>query len=376
MRVVVSGAEFGWGSAGKLNAILEVLRTRRPDVHVIGLGTKLGRGIVSKGLVDEWSDGDVAVDGAMSRAIGRARADAAIVVLDPKAADLIAAAGCPVVYVDSLPYLWTEHDPLPRAAACYCAQRSVPLPERARRLLASVPNLTWVEPIVSPRLTQAAAKSIQADCVLVTVGGVHSETAADEAASQYLATILPPVADAARTRGARRLVLAGNVGVDDIPPIDGIAVELVSGDQSAFFAQLRSARWIVASPGLTTILEVAALGRSAVLLPPQNLSQLLHGDHVKAAVDPSVVVDWPSTVLRHADVRGWHARGEVYALKRIYAAIRRVAQRPQTIHDQLREAIGRGLDACDAAPDAYSTLVRSARGADTVVDRLLALTHG
>src|SRR4051794_32111648 len=101
--VVVAGVEFGWGSAGKLDAILEELR-RMGDVRVVVLGTRLGRPVLGAAPVEAWYEDWPLEDGELHQLLQKHGVTAGLVVLDPAAADRLESAGVPTVYVDSIPY--------------------------------------------------------------------------------------------------------------------------------------------------------------------------------------------------------------------------------------------------------------------------------
>lgn len=381
IRLAIAGVDFGWGSAGKLAAILAALRMVVPGLHVTGYATRLGRRILSPGLVDRWSDCEAADVTSTGRVIARERNDAALVVLDPDLAVAIEANGCPVVYVDSLPYLWTEFDPVPKTVSAYCAQRSVPLPVSALSVLDEVENLHWVDPIVSPELAARGNAGGNGDdpVLLVNFGGLHSPQDEEEAAENYVALVLPALLEAARKLGVERVVIAGNMTSVEVPDSirDGFELVCLQGDQRAFFKWLRKAHWIVTSPGLTTILEISALGRTAVLLPPQNLSQFHHSEFVRNAVGGGLTVDWPENLLAYGDVVAWQqSGGEIYALERIYGGIRDCRGNIAAVAPALTAGFAAALAEAGSRPSAFAPLARSPHGAAQVADRVIAVAAG
>jgi hydroxymethylcytosylglucuronate/cytosylglucuronate synthase len=377
MRVAVCGVDFGWGSAGTLIAIVKALKARAgDDVEVFGLGTSLGQRIFPSGLVSSWIDADTRQPGALEGTLRELEPDGGLVVLDPEAADEFEAAGCPVVYVDSLPYLWTEHDRMPTRVTRYCAQRSVPVPARARQVLDRFRPLVWVEPIVAPGITERTTTEIDRETAVVNVGGIHSPLADASGAASYLAVVLPPVAEALVGMGVRTLLLAGNVAPEDVPRVAGLAVERIAAPQSEFFAAVDRARYVLTSPGLNTLLELASRRPSAVVLPPQNLSQFYHHWHVASVLGPEFTVGWPDKVVTAHDIRTWHDAGEEFAVGQIYEVIRRAAVRPRAIHDDLRDNVVRALAACSERPSALEALASSSRGAQQVADVFVAVLAG
>jgi hydroxymethylcytosylglucuronate/cytosylglucuronate synthase len=376
MRAAVCGVDFGWGSAGTLIAILKALKARGgDDVEVLGVGTSLGQRIFPSGLVSSWIDADAKQPGALEGMLRDLDPDGGLVVLDPEAADEFEAAGCPVVYVDSLPYLWTEHDRMPTRVTRYCAQRSVPVPPRAQQVLDRFRPLVWVEPIVAPGVAERFMTEVDRETAVINVGGIHSPLADASGAASYLAVVLPPAAEALVGMGVRRLLLAGNVAPQDVPRV-ALAVECIAAPQSEFFAAVDRAGYVLTSPGLNTLLELASRRRSAVVLPPQNLSQFYHHWHVASVLGPEFAVGWPDKVVTAPDIRTWHDAGEEFAVEQIYEVIRRAAARPRAIHDDLRDNVVRALAACSERPSALKALASSSRGAQQVADVFLAVLAG
>ncbi|MBC3840472.1 hydroxymethylcytosylglucuronate/cytosylglucuronate synthase [Streptacidiphilus sp. 4-A2] len=365
LRILVVGVDFGWGSAGKLSSILSALRAGTP-AEITGIGTRLGRPVFGEGLLNSWEECDVGDPADIRRVVRAVRPDVALVVLDPHAATALEAAGCPVVYVDSLPFLWTSHDPVPFDVSVYCAQRTLPLPGPAAQVMASVANLRWVEPIVGRAVGR---EHVGADArrghALINVGGLHSPFSGP-GDSSYLDLVLSAALTALASSGITDVVITGNVDAAALSLPEGLPRPVVGPQpHHRFLTLLESAEVVLTSPGLTTILELAAMGRTAALLPPQNLSQVLNAELVAARCDPSFVVGWPQWMLARDTVARWHARGEDHAVERIQSRITGVARSPvdraragRAITDGLRKA----LSASAAPGRSFSALTPKATG--------------
>ncbi|MBQ0986316.1 hypothetical protein KBZ10_17715 [Streptomyces sp. F63] len=116
----------------------------------MGPGSRLGRDVVRGHGVDDWYDVDTGDSEALAALVRREHVDAAVCVLDRSFATALEAIGCPVVFVDSLPFLWTRDDTasLPLRASASCAQLCLSLPAPAWPVMAQVDNLRWVEAVV------------------------------------------------------------------------------------------------------------------------------------------------------------------------------------------------------------------------------------
>lgn len=299
MKLLCSAVDFGFGASGKLDAILDHL----PDAEVTFVKSKLGAVIGLNSELHQVTLADELQD-----------FDAAIVVLDPKLASALVDRGMRVIYVDSLPHLWGENDSVCTEVAVYCAQRV------AHRDLSSFDALSRVKALVEvgaiiPRAAEPAARTGTA---LVNVGGVHSSFS-DEP-PPYSRIVVPPVVKALRSAGFDIRVI-GNI--DDhtaamLPPeveAGPVPHEMVAG-------LLAASSVLFTSPGLTTLLEAGAARIPTVLLPPQNVSQVLNADEVTATqLAHPARINWPEPLVDIARVRDLARKSEEDALRFIYARI-------------------------------------------------------
>ncbi|MFD8081338.1 hydroxymethylcytosylglucuronate/cytosylglucuronate synthase [Kitasatospora sp. NPDC059722] len=378
-RLLVVGVDFGWGSAGKLSSILGALAAVMP-ADVVGIGTRLGRPVLGDGLIGSWAECDIDDAADVRRVVAEVAPDAALVVLHPQAASALEAAGCPVVYVDSLPFLWTPHDAVPVGASLYCAQRTLPLPGPAAEVMASVANLRWVEPIVGSAARRDGRLHGRGEgrrgAAVINVGGLHSPFSRPGDTS-YLDLVLPAALAALDAEGLTDVVVTGNVRALPASLPDGLPRPAVGPlPHDGFRALLGSAQTVLTSPGLTTILELASLDRTAVLLPPQNLSQVLNSELVATRCDPAFVAGWPEWVLARDSVGRWHEHGEEHAVERIHARIAEVAASPSErarAHEEITEGLIKAI-AANSAPDKdFSALTPVRDGADQVAEAIVAI---
>jgi hydroxymethylcytosylglucuronate/cytosylglucuronate synthase len=319
--LLVAVCNFGWGSLGKLRLILDELE----DVRVLMHGERQW-----VGLNQELLSGVHAVESFT----GDSAPAVALVINDPVAADRITAMGSAVVYVDSLPYLWATADEVPKEVDVYCAQRSP-----ARRLRPSNPlhdrdDIVWIDPIV-PR----PQRHIGGSGVVINVGGLHSHLSG-QADESYLALVVIPLCRSLMQQGFRVSAVCGN-----LPTQTSIMLRDVLGDSATisrqtpydFEAILRTADVLFTSPGSTTILQAAALQLPTILLPPQNLSQILNAELYATPHTP--VVEWPPLVLNRKNVEQLRPDGEDRVLGYIYGQIRAAAVNPKC-----RSEVGKQID--------------------------------
>ncbi|MEJ8653698.1 hypothetical protein WKI65_38040 [Streptomyces sp. MS1.AVA.3] len=320
--LLVSVTDFGWGSIGKLRLILDEL----PGLDLLMDSASNTAALAAQVLGGRHR---------FTHALG-VRAGAALVINDPVSADRIARSGTPVVYVDSLPYLWTTASEVPAAVVTYCAQRP---PEGA--LSPSSPVLRragvrWVEAIVPPPRHRPGGAG-----VVVSVGGLHSHLAGG-ACDAYLRAVVMPLVEELAGAGRRVSAVCGNLphwartelaamlpGTGHVGPCSAYEFESVLLRADALFT----------SPGSTTILQAASLRLPTVLLPPQNLSQILNAEIFGTSGDS--VVTWPRLVIDRSLVEELRPDGEDAVLGYVYRQITERSHHPdvQSILKQRWQAL-------------------------------------
>ncbi|MFD3441097.1 hydroxymethylcytosylglucuronate/cytosylglucuronate synthase [Streptomyces sp. NPDC058685] len=381
LRILASGVNFGWGSAGKLSSVLRALGSR-VELEVTGVGTELGRPVLAGLGITRWRTVDASDTAQVDALVAELAPDLALVVLDPELATALQNTGCPVIYVDSLPFLWTEHDPLPVDVELYCAQRTLPLPPAAEAAMGRVKNLTWVPPIVpdSASLSRAALRAEttavgrDAGLAVLNLGGLHSPFTGS-ADDSYQRLVLEPALDALSRAGVERVVITGNLAPDAVVPSPGsMTVEIRRCAHDEFLDLLLRAGWIMTSPGLTTLLELAAVGRSAVLLPPQNLSQVLNGDLVEHACSAQLRTSWPTQVLTRASIDTWHREGEEYAVERIRWRIAAACSKRlrDVVIREVTTDLEKGLDLLANGAPSFARIAQDFGGAERVAAEILS----
>ncbi|MFF4750324.1 hypothetical protein ACWD5R_15270 [Streptomyces sp. NPDC002514] len=323
--VLAAVSDFGWGSIGKLRLILDRLG---------GVDVALDEATAS------WANSGELL-GARHRVAGhRDRRDAAValVINDPRAADEISDIGVPVVYVDSLPYLWTLPSEIPRRAALHCAQRS-PLAELpAGSPLHGRQDLRWIEPIVPP----ARRRGGRGEGCVVNVGGMHSHLVGG-ASDAYLRLVVIPLVERLVDGGHTVSAVCGNLPDWACARVTGLvpSTTTIGVHSGRRFEEILSRSDILfTSPGSTTMLQAAAVGIPTVLLPPQNLSQILHP---RIYLTPSrSVLHWPSGVLDPETVEKLRPSGEDAVLEYVYESIV-AAEKSVSAGRELNDAIDRSV---------------------------------
>ncbi|MFF7587861.1 hydroxymethylcytosylglucuronate/cytosylglucuronate synthase [Kitasatospora purpeofusca] len=345
--VAVAGVDFGWGSSGKLSAVLAALRTRGGErTRFVGLASGLGRPVLAGSPVERWFDLPAAEpERELARIVREQRVEAALVVLDGGLARALGDCGVPVVFVDSLPFLWTEGDraELPLDAEVYCAQRCVDLPPECTGVLADVRRLRWVDAVIAGGgADRRAVPGPRPRRALVSLGGLRAPQLDDWAS--YPQLVLPAALEALAASGIEEVHVAGNLPawlagqlVDSCPVPAATTVGALAHED--FLHRLAECDVLLASPGLTTLLEAGRLAVPTVCLPPQNLSQIFNGRFHERAVGAGSRVVWPKDVFAEDEALALRSGGEGRALDLIYGGIARAAQQ----HRRATSAAVRGL---------------------------------
>ncbi|MEV7598193.1 hydroxymethylcytosylglucuronate/cytosylglucuronate synthase [Kitasatospora sp. NPDC089797] len=366
--IAVAGVESGWGSSGKLGAVLSALRHRGGDrLRFVGLASGLGRPVLADHPVERWFDlPETRSEQELRRIVGAQRVQAALVMRDGPLANALRACGVPVVFVDSLPFLRTDGDrsDLPLDAEVYCAQRCVELPPEGARVLADVRRLRWVDAVIADGgATRRAEPTPHPRRAVLSLGGLRAPRLTDWAS--YPQLVLPAALEALTASGVTEVHIAGNLpawlAAQLVDSCAHPAVTTVGAlPHEDFVRRLADCDVLLTSPGLTTLLEAGLLGTPTLCLPPQNLSQIFNGRFHSQALDSDLRVRWPTEVFDEDEALALRAQGEGKALELIYGGIARAADlnRHRTtaaVRDGLGQLLGRlagGVEEVGAAVDA------------------------
>jgi hydroxymethylcytosylglucuronate/cytosylglucuronate synthase len=266
--------------------------------------------------------------------------------------------------VDSIPYLWTPEDKLALTVAVYCAQRGWELSDLARAALSQVPQVTWIDAVLPVQRDRASARGRTA---VLNFGGLHSPTNVDRN-PQYLSLVAPPAIRALTDAGYDHIEVCGNLTAADLggAPVGAADVRVGPRSHEEFMGVLSAAALLLTSPGLTTLLEASALGTPMVCLPPQNLSQVFHGERFAWAFGGECQVTWPEAVLDLVRLLEVRASGEDAGLRFIDSSL--AAQDPAALYLPLYDAISGGIRATAGKDRDWGILLKQSgrSGADQV----------
>jgi hypothetical protein len=259
IRVGILGESFGFGPASKALAIAKAL-SKHPHVTVVPMSTL---GVAA----DFLESNDLRVAHLKSHdlihpeeVVLELGLDAAIVNLDIHWASALARF-LPTYFVDSLAFMWPDsffQSPFLKDLQCYFVQDAFNASDRLRDL--NVPSLLPVGAIIN--LDTDATHPEFHNRHVVTIGGCQVNSLETDL-THYFSLIrqaVPP---------GDRLWLAGegaNKYMSDY--------EIRHVQHKVAISIFEHAIDVTISPGLTTVLELAALQVPCKPLPPQNYSQL------------------------------------------------------------------------------------------------------
>jgi hydroxymethylcytosylglucuronate/cytosylglucuronate synthase len=312
-RLLAAIRHFGWGGLGKLRLILDELP--QTDVALYGGGRITGITEDLLGPRHKFSK------------YPPQEASAALVINDSPAANKIAGLGVPVVYLDSLPYTRQSDAEIPALDRidCYCAQKyPLELAPLVSTSLQKWPAIKWVDPIVPPPRARRGGRGI-----VITMGGLHTydvggidTDVVERSVAAYLTLVLFPLVELLRASGRKVFAVCGNLSDDECRQLRTLlpGCEAI-GPQTpyAFERILTEADLLIASPGNTTILHALSIDLPTLLLPPQNLSQVLHG---RIYARPGArIMQWPVGMLDPAKVDQVRPQGLNAVLRYIHSSI-------------------------------------------------------
>lgn len=263
-RIGVCAEAFGFGPASKAAALVHGLAQRVPT-QAIPLADSIAHEFLRREGIHGQPPLDIRtpIGQDQGRELSRGL-DLALVVLIPEWVPILRP-HVPVAYVDSLGFLWPraffDQHPALRSVDAYLVQEVFSASARLRSF--GVQNVYEVGALVSHAsrgaLTQAGD--------IVHLGGLLNIFSAGDGLryTQFATRLLHGVVDA----GTRVLM---SEAVRATNPDTGLLVPRTLSHREVMDA-FAAATCVFTSPGMTALLELAALRAPVVPLPPQNLSQ-------------------------------------------------------------------------------------------------------
>ena len=284
---------FGLGPVGKLSAIVDYSKY---DFNWYAGGEEFDISIFSENVFKDTCftmDKDILKD-----FLNKYDIKYALVVLKNKMARLLLELGVKVIYVDSLPFMWSTKDALegkvPYNVDCYCAQQTIQLSDTSKEIFSHVKNLHWINPIVNVRVNTFNKVIVPNDFILINLGGLHSPTTNGY---DYLDVVIKPIIEIYSNK--KIIITTSSKAADEVKEILKLYknVFVKTFKQEEFYEYIKNAQIFLSSPGLTTILEGMTLRDNIVFLPPQNISQFYNVLYGKTVFKYYKEITWSNPLL-------------------------------------------------------------------------------
>lgn len=271
--IAIAAQSFGFGPASKAVAVARAAQTRGLDVLAFGNGVayeffhRNGLSLAGDCVLDPSNPANRSVIETKL-----ASCSLGLVSLDPDWAGLFARR-LPTFFIDSLGFMWNQRyfdeHPVLRGLAGYLCQDVFGAANRVRSR--GLRNVHAVGAIIDVgNADHVRPKPTAATSIVIHLGGMFNSFSPDPV-GEYAAAIGTLLSGCVRPDQA--LLLTSDLARATFPQPAWMTGEFRTHPDA--IALYDSAHRIVGSPGLTTLLELAALGRGLVPLPPQNLSQAL-----------------------------------------------------------------------------------------------------
>ena len=289
-NILVATSCFGLGPVGKLNTIIECAKDK---YNWYASGEQFDIGIFKSNI---FRDCCFTLDkDEIQQFVNKYNIKYAIVVLKNKMARLLKEIGVKVVYVDSLPFMWTEKDAeegkVPYNVDAYCAQKTLELSTLSKKIFSKVENLVWINPIVN---NESVNENKYKDFVVLNVGGLHSP---NTDGLDYIDAVVVPIIK--KLKNKKILITTSTkskeVLIDYLKEYKNVVIKNLTQEQFANYVE--KTKMFITSPGLTTIVESCIKRDSVIFLPPQNISQFYNVNYGKKVFKKYKEITWNNNKL-------------------------------------------------------------------------------
>lgn len=312
MKILACAVGFGLGPNGKLCSIINYNK----EYEWYACGDKLDLSIYKENpFIDVcWTKNEKNLE----EFIKKYNIKYAVDVLDPDLAIFLKKVGVKVIYVDSLPFMWTKADLIPYNVDYYCAQK---YPEyKMNPVLKQVKNFVWINPI-----TRGKIKEQNKNGIVINFGGLHSPFGEGEEYFEIvMKTLLPMLSkkDIIITGGSNVIKLAKKL----FPEITSVTYS-----HEEFLTKVSNAELFITSPGLTTIYETCGMDIKTIIIPPQNLSQFYNIEIAERICKNVKVLRWNDSNLSMKQIKTFKDKTEEETVKYIYEQIYNLSKNESNI---------------------------------------------
>lgn len=321
INVIIGTNNFGLGPVGKVSSIVN---NSLDEINWYACGNEFDINIFEKGIFKGilfTKDKN-----EIEKFVKENDISYGVVVLDVELAKILMSINVKVLFVDSLPFMWTQADIdeglLPLDADYYCAQKCINLTDSSKKVLEQMKNLVWINPIQNK--PNKEYRPFNEEYIHINVGGLHSPIGNGES---YIETVIVPLITVFNRYKKKILLTCGTNAKKSILKIfksrnidiSNIKVETLV--QKDFLASVEKSELFLTSPGLTTIYETSSLNKSTILLPPQNLSQFYNIEYAKKILNKYKALNWDTEKLNYKYLESILDKGETYVVDEIYKYI-------------------------------------------------------
>ena len=187
INVIIGTNNFGLGPVGKVSSIVN---NSLDEINWYACGNEFDLNIFKK---DTFKGTLFTKDKEkIEKYIKENNISYGVVVLDVELTKILMSLNVKVLFVDSLPFMWTQADIdeglLPLDVDYYCAQKCIDLTEASKKVLIQIKNLLWINPIQNK--PTGKYRPFTEEYVHVNVGGLHSPIGNGES---YIETVILPI---------------------------------------------------------------------------------------------------------------------------------------------------------------------------------------
>lgn len=307
MKVLACAVGFGLGPSGKLCSIINY----NEQYEWYACGDVLDLSIYKKNpFIDTcWSKDEKIIKSF----IKKYNIKYAVDVLDQDLAIILKKIGIKVIYVDSLPFMWTNADIIPYDVDYYCAQK---YPNYSMNpVLIPIKNFVWVNPITLSNIHKQKNSGI-----IINFGGLHSPFGEGE---EYFEVIMKALLAAIPSRDIH---IAGGKNVVRLTKKFSPKLSCKTYTHEDFLKIVSGSELFITSPGLTTIYETCGMDIKTIIMPPQNLSQFYNVSIAEKICKNVKILRWNCDNLNLEHLKSFKDKPEEETVKYIYEQIRNLSK--------------------------------------------------
>lgn len=318
INIIIGTNNFGLGPVGKVSSLVNSLKNK---FNFYACGNEFDINIFEKNIFkDKLFSKDIK---KIEEYVLKNNIKYAISVLDVELTKILLSLNVKVIFVDSLPFMWTQADIdeglLPLEATVYCAQKCIDLTDASKKVLSQINNLKWINPIQN--ISDNSFKPFNCPYILINVGGLHSPIGNGES---YIDTVIIPIINVFNKLNKKIIITGGTKAKKTLLSVlekyninkENIIIETL--EQEKFLSAVKNCELFLTSPGLTTIYETSSLKKETIILPPQNLSQFYNIEYSKKILDKHKTINWETDKLSFSYLNKILYKGETYVVDRIY----------------------------------------------------------